>query len=132
MLQRHCECKTSFMTCSVCHVAHSVFWYSSIHVARLRAKTTSLSLNVLMLFSNMEQLAKLHMSIFILLTWIDCTSEFMIKNIKNASKFVEYFKCIFLNMLKNRCTTNDNMVIENYLIWACLSFIQYHWVVFNP
>ena len=39
------------------------------------------------------------MSIFALLAWIDC--EFIIKNIKNVSKFAEYFKMrIQKNQLK--------------------------------
>ena len=49
----------------------------------------------------MEQLAKLHMSIFALLAWTNYNSEFIIKNIKNALKFAEYLKIHFrMSILK--------------------------------
>ena len=91
------------MTCPLCHVVRYVFQYLLVRVATLKAQTLPSSLNVLVLYGNLEQLAKLSMSIFALLAWTDCSREFIIKNIKNASKFAEYFKCIFkcfLNKLK--------------------------------
>ena len=73
------ECKPPFTTCPGCHVVHYVFQYLSVHVATLKAQTLSLSLNVLMLYCNMKQMAKLSMFIFALLTWADCSCEFIIK-----------------------------------------------------
>ena len=47
----------------------------------------------------MEQMAKLSVFIFALLTRTNYSCEFIIKTLKNASKFAEYFKmhlkCIF-------------------------------------
>ena len=45
-----------------------------------------------MLYGNMEQMAKLNVFIFALLAWTDYSHEFIIKYIKNASKFAKYFK----------------------------------------
>jgi hypothetical protein len=58
----------------------------------LRASALPLSLNVIMLYGNVEQLTKLHVSIFALLAWTNYGSEFIIKNIKNALKFAKYLK----------------------------------------
>jgi hypothetical protein len=80
-------------------------------VARLRTSTLPLSLNVLMLYGNMEQLMKLRVPIVALLAWIDCSSEFIIKNIKNTSKFVEYFKCILNYIFKKDQKINAPLVM---------------------
>ena len=51
----------------------------------------------------MGQLTKLHESIFVLLTWTDCSSEFIIENyfLKKASQFAEYFEMhIKMHILK--------------------------------
>ena len=58
----------------------------------LGASALPLSLNVLILYDNMEQLTKLLVFIFALLAWTNYGSEFIIKNIKNASKFAKYVK----------------------------------------
>ena len=70
----------------------SISWYLSVCVVGLKAQALSLSLNVPMLYDNMEQLTKLHMSIFDLLAWTNYSSKFIITNIKDASKFAKYFK----------------------------------------
>ena len=44
----------------------------SVRVATLKAQTLSLSLNILMLYGNMKQMAKLSVFIFALLAWTDC------------------------------------------------------------
>ena len=60
--------------------AKSVLWYLSIRMAMLRAQESRLmSFNILMLYDNMEQLAKLHVSIFALLAWTNHSSEFIMK-----------------------------------------------------
>ena len=43
--------------------------------------------------NNIEQLAKLRVSIFALLAWIDYSSEFILlrKHLENTSKFATYF-----------------------------------------
>jgi hypothetical protein len=60
-------------------------------VTALRGHALPLSLNVLLLYGDMEQLAKLCISICALLAWSDCSSEYMIRNIQNASKYGEFF-----------------------------------------
>ena len=93
---RHCECKPPFMTWLMCHVVLYVFQYLLVRVATLKAQTLPLSLNVLMLCGNMEQLAKLMVSIFALLAWTDCSREFIIiiKH-KKCLNFFDYFKMHF-------------------------------------
>ena len=64
------------------------------------SRLKAISLNVLMLYDNMKQLAKLSESIFALLTWTYHSRESVIKKHKNTSNFAEYFKirskmCIF-------------------------------------
>ena len=66
------------MTCPVCHVVCYVFHYLSVCVATLKAHTQLLSLNVLMLYGNMEQMTKLSVFIFALLALTDCSHEFII------------------------------------------------------
>ena len=51
-------------------------WF--VLVARLRASALPLSLNVLMLYDNMEKMTKLHVSIFALFAWTNYSSEFTI------------------------------------------------------
>ena len=83
------------MTCLVCHVVHSAFQYLSLRVSTLKAQTSPLSLNVLMLYGNMEQMPKLSVFIFALLAWADYTREFIIKNIKNLPQnLLSTLKCI--------------------------------------
>ena len=72
---RHCKCKPSFTTCPVCHVVRYVFQYLSIRAATLQAQTLPLSLNVLILYGDMEQMVKLNVFMFVLLTWTDCSRE---------------------------------------------------------
>ena len=55
----------------------SVFQYPSVRVTWPRAQALPLRLNVLMLYGNMKQLTKLHVSIFALVVWTDCSSEFI-------------------------------------------------------
>jgi hypothetical protein len=59
---------------------------TSFRVVGLRAQALPLSLNVLMLYGNMEQLAKLHMSIFTLLVSTEYSSELSIKKHKKYLK----------------------------------------------
>ena len=59
---------------------------TSFRVVGLRAQALPLSLNVLMLYGNMEQLAKLHMSIFTLLVSTEYSSELSIKKHKKHLK----------------------------------------------
>lgn len=66
-------------------------WYLSVCVVGLRAQALPLNLNILMLYDNMEQMKKLHMSIFDQLVWTNCSKKFVIENIIDASKFSEYF-----------------------------------------
>ena len=83
----------------MCHVVRYVFQYFLVRVTTLKAQTLPLSLNVLMLYGDMEQMAKLSVFIVALLAWIDSSREFIIKkNTKNASNFFEYFKNSFKNM----------------------------------
>ena len=49
-----------------------------------------------MIYGNMEQMVKLSVFIYALLTWIDCSHEFIIKKIKNTSKFAKYLKMCIL------------------------------------
>ena len=59
--------------------ANTVSWYWLVYVARLKASTLPLNLNVLMLYDNMEQLTKLCVFLSALLTWTDCSIEVIIK-----------------------------------------------------
>ena len=62
-------------------------------MARLRAHALPLSLNILMLYGNMQQLAKLHVSIFTLSAWTDCSSESIIKKCTPSPKSLEVNPC---------------------------------------
>lgn len=64
---------------------------SFVRVEGLRAHALPLSLNILMLYDNMEQLAKFCMSIYTLLAWFDCSSEFIITNIEKCLNIIRVF-----------------------------------------
>ena len=65
-----------------------------------------------MLYGNMEQLAKLSMSIFALLAWINCSREFILKNIKMPQIFLS-----ILNAFKNvnELKRNAPLALPHYL-----------------
>ena len=67
----------------------------SFSIFGLKAQALPLSLNVLMLYGNMVQFAKLCVYIFVLLAWTKCNNEFIIKYIINTSNFAEYSKINF-------------------------------------
>lgn len=56
-----------------------IIQYLLVRVAKLKAQALPLNLNLLMLYDDMKQLMKLHVSIFAILTYNNCSSEFMIK-----------------------------------------------------
>ena len=79
----------------MCHVVRYVYQYLLVRVATLKAHILPLSLSVLMLYGNMEQMAKLSVFIFALLAWVDCSCEFIIKNIKKPQNLPSILKCVF-------------------------------------
>ena len=66
-------------SCTLHQFASHICMLQDVRAAWNEDSGTIIEFVVLMLYDNMEQLVKLRVSIFALLTWTDCNSEFISK-----------------------------------------------------